>query len=72
MLPSGLHAYRVPDGTYAMADTTVSEMEYAYYTLYKNWLPASPNERDMQRPAVDIFSADGDGATIWIPIKPSP
>ena len=68
-VPNGLHAYRAPDGTYAVAETTAAEIEYTYYTIYKNWPPDSPYERDLGRPAVDVLPPNGDGATIWIPVK---
>jgi predicted transcriptional regulator YdeE len=69
VVPEGITIYDVPAGVYAKVKTTVEEMEYTYFTLYKNWLPDSLYEKDMGLPAIDILSQDGDSMTIYVPVK---
>jgi predicted transcriptional regulator YdeE len=69
VVPEGVTVYDVPAGTYAEAKTTVEEMEYSYFTTYRNWLPDSSYEKDMRLPAIDILTQDGDSVTICVPIK---
>ena len=69
VVPEGITIYDVPAGSYAKVETTVDEMEYAYFTIYRNWLPDSPYEKSMELPAIDILSQDGDSVTICVPIK---
>jgi len=71
VVPEGITVYDVPAGAYAKVKTTVEEMEYTYFTIYKNWLPDSSYEKDMGLPAIDILSQDGDSMTICVPVKHS-
>ena len=69
MVPYGITVYDVPAGNYAKAETTAEEMEYTYFTTYRNWLPDSSYERDLALPAIDMLSQDGGSVTICVPIK---
>jgi len=64
----GLVLHHVPAGRWAVFQTTIDGMNETFRYAYEQWFPASPYERGLAKPVLDVYvpGTDASGMRVWL------